>query len=76
MDRPYPDADDVSADETDAEKGIDYSLGLTHYRKALVALIGVVVTVLAVYGVEVDPEIVASVTTLATALLVFFVPNE
>ena len=76
MDRPYDNTEDVSADQMDAEKGIDYSLGLTHYRKALVALIGVIVTVLAVYGVEVDPEIVASVTTLATALLVFFVPNE
>ena len=76
METPYADADDVSADEMEAEKGIDYNLGLTHYRKALVALIGVIVTVLAVYGVDVDPEIVASVTTLATALLVFFVPNE
>ena len=76
MDRPYADTEDVTADEKEAAEGIDYSLGLTHYRKALVALIGVIVTVLAVYGVEVDPEIVASVTTLATALLVFFVPNE
>ena len=76
METPYDDTEDVSADQMDAEEGIDYNLGLTHYRKALVALIGVIVTVLAVYGVDVDPEIVASVTTLATALLVFFVPNE
>jgi hypothetical protein len=75
-DKPYPDSDDVFADESQAEEGLNYSLGLQHYRKAVVALIGVIVTVLAVYGVELDPEIVASVTTLATALLVFFVPNE
>ena len=75
-DKPYHDTDDVGADELEAQEGIDYRLGLNHYRKALVAVIGVVVTVLGIYGVEIDPEIVASVTTLATALLVFFVPNE
>ena len=72
----HQDQDDVFADELEAQEGIDYRLGLAHYRKAVVAIIGVVVTALAVYGVDVDPEIVASVTTLATALLVFFVPNE
>ena len=76
MDTPYHNADDVSADEMEAENGIDYGFGLEHYRKAVVAIIGVIVTVLAVYGVDVEPEIVASVTTLATALLVFFVPNK
>jgi len=75
-DVPYFDADDVSADEHEAEEGIAYGLGLEHYRKAVVALIGVVVTALAVYGVDLDAELVASFTTLATALLVFFVPNE
>jgi hypothetical protein len=75
-DAPYPDAEDVKADETDADKGIDYGPGLAHYRKAVVAIIGVIVTVLGIYEVDIDPEIVASVTTLATALLVFFVPNE
>ena len=76
MDRPYPDNDDVSADELEAEEGIDYSVGLQHYRKAVVAIIGVLVTVLGIYGVELNPELVAAVTTLATALLVFFVPNS
>jgi len=73
---PYFDADDVSADEHEAEEGLSYGIGLGHYRKAVVAIIGVIVTVLGIYEVDIDPEIVASVTTLATALLVFFVPNE
>jgi hypothetical protein len=73
---PYFDADDVSADEREAEEGLSYGIGLEHYRKAVVAIIGVIVTVLGIYEVDIDPEIVASVTTLATALLVFFVPNE
>ena len=39
MDKPYDNTEDVSADQMDAEEGIDYNLGLTHYRKALVALL-------------------------------------
>ena len=72
----FYDADDVSADENDAQQGIDPRIGLQHYRKALVASIGVAVTVLGIYGIDVDPEVVATFTTFATAMLVFLVPNE
>jgi CBS-domain-containing membrane protein len=49
---------------------------LAQYRKATTAIIGAIVTILAVNGVDLDPELVASVTTLITAVLVFAVPNE
>jgi uncharacterized membrane protein len=49
---------------------------LSQYRKSVVALIGAVVTILALNGVDVDPEMVTAITTLVTASLVFVVPNE
>jgi hypothetical protein len=49
---------------------------LSQYRKTLVAVIGAVVTILAINGVDVDPELVTSITTLLTAFLVWRVPNE
>jgi hypothetical protein len=49
---------------------------LQSYRKSIVAIIGAVVTVLAINGVDVDPEIVTAVTTLITASLVWWVPND
>jgi hypothetical protein len=49
---------------------------LSQYRKSVVALIGAVVTILALNGVNVDAEIVTAITTLITASLVFVVPND
>jgi hypothetical protein len=49
---------------------------LTRYRKTVIAVIGAVVSILAIQGIDVDPELVGAVTTLATAALVFLVPNE
>jgi hypothetical protein len=49
---------------------------LTQYRKSAVALIGAVVTILALNGVNVEPDLVAAITTLITAALVWVVPNE
>jgi hypothetical protein len=49
---------------------------LSQYRKSAVALIGAVVTILAVNGVNLDTELVAAITTLVTASLVWFVPND
>lgn len=48
---------------------------LAEYRKSAVAIIGAIVTVLAVAGFNLDPQVVAAVTTLVTAGLVWFVPN-
>lgn len=49
---------------------------LAQYRKAVTAIIGGVVTIAAVYGIDIDPELVAAFTTIATAALVWFVPND
>lgn len=49
---------------------------LTEYRKSAVAIIGAIITILAVWGVEVDPQLVAAITTLVTAGLVWLIPND
>ena len=49
---------------------------LAQYKKTVVAVIGAVVTVAALYGTDIDPEYVATFTTLATALGVFWFRNE
>ena len=49
---------------------------LARYRKATTALIGAVVSILAVNGIDLDPELVAAVTTIITASLVYLIPNE
>ena len=46
------------------------------YRKAIVAVVGAVVAVLAIAGFDIDPEISTAVIALATAALVARVPNE
>jgi hypothetical protein len=69
------DADDVSADEAEADLGVNELPGLSEYRKAIVSAVAVVVAILATQGIEVDTEIVAAVTTLLTAFLVWRVPN-
>lgn len=49
---------------------------LARYRKATTALIGSVVSILAISGVDLDPELVVAVTTIITSVLVFAIPNE
>jgi hypothetical protein len=46
------------------------------YRKAIVAVVGAVVAVLATQGVDVDPEVTQGIIGLATAALVYFVRND
>jgi hypothetical protein len=48
----------------------------TQYRKAIAAVIGAIVTILATQGISVDAELVAAVTTLLTALAVWLIPND
>jgi len=45
------------------------------YSKALVAVAGAVVSVAAIFGVNLDPAAVATVVSAVTAVLVYFVPN-
>ena len=47
-----------------------------NHRKVIAAVIGAIVTLVAIAGFSVDPEIVAAVTTLLTAIAVYFVPNK
>ena len=49
---------------------------LSEYRKTVVAVIGAVVSICAIYGLEFDPALVAAVTTLATAGGVWWFANE
>ena len=46
------------------------------YRKAIVAVVGAVVAILHAAGVEVAEDVSQSIIALATALLVYLVPNE
>jgi hypothetical protein len=48
---------------------------MTNYQKLASALVGAVVTVLAIASIDVDPEVVAAVTTLLTAALVWWRPG-
>lgn len=49
---------------------------LDNYRKLVVAVVGAVLTILALsFDIDVDPEVVAAVTTLLTAAGVWFFPN-
>jgi hypothetical protein len=73
----HADTEDVRADALDAEEGIIMPPGkLAEARKFIVALIGAVVTILALNGIEVDQDLIAAITTLVTAGLVWVVPNE
>lgn len=47
-----------------------------NHRKMIAAVIGAIVTIAAVAGFSVDAEIVAAVTTLVTAIVVYLVPNN
>ena len=46
------------------------------YRKAIVAVVGAIVAVLHASGVEVAEDVSESVIALATAVLVYVVPND
>lgn len=46
------------------------------YRKAVVAVVGAAVAVLAVVGVDVSEALSTSVVGVVTGLLVYLVPNE
>lgn len=46
------------------------------YNKAIVAVVGAVVAVLAAAGIDVDPEVSAAVVSLLTAVAVYLVPNQ
>lgn len=48
---------------------------MSKYNKAIVAVVGAVVAVLHAAGVEVAEDVSESVIALATALLVYIVPN-
>jgi len=67
---------DASADEAEADLALNEVSLLANYRKSAVAVIGAVVTLAGIYGLDIDPELVAAVTTLVTAGLVWVVPNE
>ena len=52
---------------------------ITSFDKAIVALLGSVLSIAATFGLNVDwatPEIIASVGGLVTTLLVWLVPNK
>lgn len=49
---------------------------VSSYKKSVVAVIGALVTIAAIYGFESDPELIAAITTLLTAAGVWFFPNS
>lgn len=49
---------------------------MSNYRKAIVATVGAVVAILNAAGVAVAEDVSESVIALATALLVYIVPND
>jgi hypothetical protein len=48
---------------------------VNQYRKAIVAVVGAVVAVLAAFGVVVDSGVSQAVVAVATAAFVYLVPN-
>jgi hypothetical protein len=49
---------------------------MNRYRKAIVAIVGAAVTIAAAFGLEVDSQIPEAIVAIATAALVFLVPNQ
>ncbi len=52
---------------------------ITTFDKAIVALLGAVLSIAATFGLKVDwatPEVVSSIGGILTALLVYIVPNK
>jgi len=48
----------------------------SEYKKTIVAVIGAVISILAIYGVDIDPELSVAVTTILTAVAVWWFKNE
>lgn len=51
----------------------------TEFNKAVVALLGSILTIAATFGLKVDwatPEMISGIGGLITALLVYLVPNK
>lgn len=46
------------------------------YRKAVVATVGAAVAIAVAFGVEVDSQIPETIIAIATAALVYLVPNN
>lgn len=49
---------------------------LAEYRKLIVTVVGFVVTLLGLYGTELDPELVVAITGVLTGVGVWFFPNQ
>ena len=49
---------------------------MAQYRKAVVAVVGAIVAILATQGIDVDPTVSTAVVTLVTAFLVERIPND
>lgn len=49
---------------------------MSKYKKAIAAVVGAAVSVAAVFGVNVDPQVSATVISVITAAVVYFVPNS
>jgi hypothetical protein len=49
---------------------------LAVYRKAVVAVVGAAVAIAVAFGVEVDSKVPEAIIAVATAALVYLVPNS
>ena len=49
---------------------------MSHYRKAITAIVGAVVAILAAAGYDADDDTVTAVITLLTAVAVYVIPND
>lgn len=49
---------------------------LAVYRKAVVAVVGAAVAIAVAFGVEVDSQIPETIIAVATAVLVYLIPNS
>lgn len=49
---------------------------MQRYNKAIMAILGGLATLAGIWGINIDPEIVAAVGTIVTAVLVERVPNK
>ena len=49
---------------------------MSKYRKAIAAVVGAVVAVAAVFGLNIDPQVSATVISVLTSIAVYVVPNS
>lgn len=49
---------------------------MSKYRKAIAAVVGAVVAVVAVFGVNIDPQVSATVVSVLTSIAVYVIPNK